>query len=68
MYKNVIDPGKSVYFILKDIDIGGQSQYAICTGPIEIILVMDKVWEMYDYGASAWNVCGVWMCIWSVSV
>ena len=33
MYKNVIDPGKSVYFILKDIDIGGQNQHAMCTGP-----------------------------------
>ena len=38
MYKNVIDPGKSVYFILKDIDIGGQNQYAISTGPSLIIL------------------------------
>ena len=33
MYKNVIDPGKSVSFVLKDIDIGGQNQYAMCTGP-----------------------------------
>ena len=32
MYKNVIDPGKSVSFVLKDIDIGGQNQYAMCTG------------------------------------
>ena len=34
MYKNVIDPGKSVYFVLKDIDIGGQIQYLMCTGPL----------------------------------
>ena len=33
MYKNVIDPGKSVSFVLKDIDIGGQNQYVMCTGP-----------------------------------
>ena len=33
MYKNVIDPGKSVSFVMKDIDIGGQNQYAMCTGP-----------------------------------
>ena len=33
MYKNVIDPGKSVSFVLKDIDIGGQIQYLMCTGP-----------------------------------
>ena len=32
MYKNVIDPGKSVSFVLKDIDIGGQNQYAMCIG------------------------------------
>ena len=25
MYKNVINPGKSVSFVLKDIDIGGQT-------------------------------------------
>ena len=35
MYKNVIDPGKSVYFVLKDVDIGGQNQYAMCTGPFK---------------------------------
>ena len=34
MYKNVIDPGKSVSFVMKDIDIGGQNQYAMCTGPL----------------------------------
>ena len=34
MYKNVIDPGKSVSFVLKDIDIGGQIQYLTCTGPL----------------------------------
>ena len=34
MYKNVIDPGKSVSFVLKDIDIGGQIQYLMCTGPL----------------------------------
>ena len=33
MYKNVIDPGKSVSFVMKDIDIGGQNQHAMCTGP-----------------------------------
>ena len=32
MYKNVIDPGKSVSFGMEDIDIGGQNQYAMCTG------------------------------------
>ena len=35
MYKNVIDPGKSVSFVLKDIDICGQNQYLMCTGPFE---------------------------------
>ena len=34
MYKNVIDPGKSVSFVMKDIDIGGQNQHAMCTGPL----------------------------------
>ena len=38
MYKNVIDPGKSVSFVLKDIDIGGQNQYAMCTGPLNTFL------------------------------
>ena len=33
MYKNAIDPGKSVSIVLKDIDIGGQNQYAMYTGP-----------------------------------
>ena len=35
MYKYVIDPDKSVSFVLKDIDIGGQIQYLMCTGPLE---------------------------------
>ena len=35
MYKNVIDPGKSVSFVLKDIDIGGQIQYLMCTGSLQ---------------------------------
>ena len=43
MYKNVIDPGKSVYFILKDIDIGGQNQYAMCTGSLFIITEIRKI-------------------------
>ena len=34
MYKIVIDPGKSVSFVLKDIDIGGQNQYTMCTGSL----------------------------------
>ena len=34
MYMNVIDPGKSVSFVLKDIDICGQIQYLMCTGPL----------------------------------
>ena len=34
MYKNVIDTGKTVSFVLKDIDISGQNQYAMCTGPL----------------------------------
>ena len=33
MYKNVIDPEKSVSFVLKDIDIGEQIQYLMYTGP-----------------------------------
>ena len=33
MCKNVKDTGKSVSFVLKDIDIGGQIQYVMCTGP-----------------------------------
>ena len=40
MYKNVIDPGTSVSFALKDIDIGGQIQYLMCTGPFLIILTI----------------------------
>ena len=43
MYKNVIDPGKSVSFVLKDIDIGGQNQYAMCTGPLCQILAMSNL-------------------------
>ena len=39
MYKNVIDPGKSVSFVLKDIDICGQIQYLMCTGPLSNIIV-----------------------------
>ena len=39
MYKNVIDPGKSVSFVLKDIDIGGQIQYLMCTGPFTCIFL-----------------------------
>ena len=35
MYTNVIDPGKSVSFVLKDIDIGGQIQYVMCTGSLD---------------------------------
>ena len=34
MYKNVIDPGKSVSFVLNNIDIGGQNRYVMCTGPL----------------------------------
>ena len=34
IYKNVIVPDKSVSFVLKDIDIGGQIQYLIYTGPL----------------------------------
>ena len=34
MYNNVIDTGKSVSFVLKDIDVGGQIQYVTCTGPL----------------------------------
>ena len=34
MYQNVLDPGKSVSFVLKDIDISVQNQYAMCTGPL----------------------------------
>ena len=34
MYNNVIDTGKSVSFVLKDIDVGGQIQYLTCTGPL----------------------------------
>ena len=40
MYKNVIDPGKSVSFVMKDIDIGGQNQYAMCTGPLSNNLIL----------------------------
>ena len=42
MYKNVIDPGKSVSFVLKDIDIGGQNQHAMCTGPLSM------EWRLHD--------------------
>ena len=51
MYKNVIDPDKWVSFILKDIDIGGQILYLMCTGPlinmsilkIKMLLQMEQV-------------------------
>ena len=43
MYKNVIDPGKLVSFVLKDIDIGGQIQYLMCTGPFQMIFYMVDV-------------------------
>ena len=44
MYKNVIDPGKSVSFVLKDIDIGGQNQYAMCTGPFfNMVIMLGKI-------------------------
>ena len=52
MYKNVIDPGKSVYFVLKDIDTGGQNQYAMCTGP----LYDDQVHDAF--------LCGLTLKIW----
>ena len=34
MYKNLKDPSKSFSFDLKDIDIGIQIQYLMCTGPL----------------------------------
>ena len=37
MYKNVIDPGISVSFALKDIGIGGQIQYLMCTGSLMVL-------------------------------
>ena len=43
MYNNVIDTGKSVSFVLKDIDVGGQIQYLTCTGPFMQKLVTDQV-------------------------
>ena len=42
MCKNVIDPGKSVSFVLKAIDIGGQIQYLMCTGPFPTQLRPNK--------------------------
>ena len=47
MYKNVIDPGKSVSFVLKDIDIGGQIQYLMCTGPLT-----QCAFKNFDYGTN----------------
>ena len=44
MYKNVIDPGKSVSFVLKDIDIGGQIQYLMCTGSFKL-----KYWAKIEF-------------------
>ena len=45
MYKNVIDPGISVSFALKDIDIGGQIQYLMCTGPLSFKnLIVDNIY------------------------
>ena len=40
MYKNVIDLGKSVSFVLEDIDIGGQIQYLTCTGPLSNRIIL----------------------------
>ena len=40
MCKNVIDPGKSVSFVLNDIDIGGQNQYAMCTGSLQVLILI----------------------------
>ena len=49
MYKNVIDPGKSVSFVLKDIDIGGQNQYAMCTGSLWFYLVYFCTYKDFRY-------------------
>ena len=43
MYKNVIDPGKSVSFVMKDIDIGGQNQHAMCTGSCILINIYNII-------------------------
>ena len=48
MYKNVIDPGKSVSFVLKDIDIGGQIQYLMCTGPFTLTLTYQHLYFNYE--------------------
>ena len=51
MYNNVIDTGKSVSFVLKDIDVGGQIQYLTCTGPlckIHIIASLAKYIFLYQ--------------------
>ena len=34
IYKNLKDPSKSFSLDLKDIDIGIQIQYLMCTGPL----------------------------------
>ena len=49
MYKNVIDPGKSVSFVMKDIDIGGQNQHAMCTGPFNSKYNLSNIWINYPY-------------------
>ena len=46
MYKNAIDPGKSVSFGMKDIDIGGQNQYAMCT--VQVLTWNKNVILLYD--------------------
>ena len=43
MYKNVIDPGKSVSFVLNDIDISGQTQYRMCTGSLKELIFWKNI-------------------------
>ena len=45
MYNNVIDTGKSVSFVLKDIDVGGQIQYLTCTGPLLVLNLKNLIFE-----------------------
>ena len=47
MYKNVIEPGKTISLVLKDIYIGGQIQYIMCTGPSFIINEHTLIYRLF---------------------
>ena len=55
MYKNVIHSGKSLSFVLKDIDISGQNQYAMCTGPFQPECKSDRGEQIVKFSARVYE-------------